>query len=552
MAEARRDAIAAASAVFRPASLGYGNGMSDLQQQLRTLLRQLWRKRWLIVPTAWVIAIAGWAIVMALPNRYESQARIYVDADTLLSPLLRGISVEGNVTQQVDIMQRTLLSRPNVEKLIRLADLDLSVNTSPQREALIAELTKGVQLRVQGRNLFTLAYQDKDAARAQRIVQSLLTIFVETNVGNNRADIDKARSFLDQQIGDYERQLRTAEARLATFKQSNIGVLGSTGTYNERLEAARLRLTELKAEMEDALSRREAMRRELAGIPQFVQVDAPGTMVSMTGERLSPALQSLQSRIDDAEKQLDALQQRYTEQHPDVVTMKRTLASLREQYAQKSAEEKRTPTGGGRPSKTSIPNTLYEQIKLKLVDLETTYDAIRRRYDNTTEELRRLEGLANQAPRIEAEFQNLNRDYGAIKKSYEELVSRRESAKITDAVETRGEKLQFRIVDPPTLPTTPSAPPRLILASAVLGIALAAGAGIAFVLSRFDDSFDSVAALKAAIALPVIGTVTSLLTAADRRRRLFDAGAFVASLAVLVMVYGCLAAYLTKRLPFVT
>ena len=68
-------------------------------------------------------------------------------------------------------------------------------------------------------------------------------------------------------------------------------------------------------------------------------------------------------------------------------------------------------------------------------------------------------------------------------------------------------------------------------------------------LSRFDDSFDSVSALKAAIALPVIGTVTCLLTAADRRRRLIDRGAFAASLAALVMVYGCLAAYLTKRLP---
>lgn len=525
--------------------------MSDLQQQLRTLLRQIWRKRWLIVPIAWVIAIAGWAVVMFLPNRYESQARIYVDADTLLAPLLRGISVEGNVTQQVDIMQRTLLSRPNVEKLIRLADLDLSVHTDQQREALIAELTKGVQLRVQGRNLFTVAFQDKDAARAQRIVQSLLTIFVETNVGNNRADIDKARSFLDQQIGDYEKQLRTAEARLANFKETNAGVLGSTGSYNERREAARLRLTELKAEMDDVTSRREAMRRALADVPQFVQVDAPGTTVSTTGERLSPALQSLQTRIDDAEKQLDTLHQRFTEQHPDVITAKKSLASLREQFAQKSAEEKRTASASGRSAKTSIPNTVYEQIKLKLVDLETAYDAVQRRYENTADELKRLEGLATQAPRIEAEFQNLNRDYGAIKKSYEELVSRRESAKITDAVETRGDKLQFRIIDPPTLPTTPSAPPRLILASAVLGIALAAGMGIAFALSRFDDSFDSVSALKAAIALPVIGTVTSLLTAADRRRRLIDAGAFIASLAVLVMVYGCLAAYLTKRLPFV-
>src|SRR5712692_589038 len=92
--------------------------MSEIYQQFLGYASSLWRKRWYIALIGWAICIPGWIAVMQLPDRYESQARIYIDTDSLLSPLLRGISVESNVGQQVDFMQRTLLSRPNIERLI--------------------------------------------------------------------------------------------------------------------------------------------------------------------------------------------------------------------------------------------------------------------------------------------------------------------------------------------------------------------------------------------------------------------------------------------------
>src|ERR1700732_2131079 len=114
--------------------------MKELYLALLTYGAAMWRKRWYIALIGWVVCIPGWIGIMMLPDRYESQARIYVDTDNLLSPLLRGLSVEGNVGQQVDYMQRTLLSRPNIEKLMRQTDLDLSLRTANDKETMGAGL----------------------------------------------------------------------------------------------------------------------------------------------------------------------------------------------------------------------------------------------------------------------------------------------------------------------------------------------------------------------------------------------------------------------------
>src|SRR6266702_8114818 len=133
--------------------------MSELYQQLLTYAYAMWRKRWYIALIGWVICVPGWIGVMSLPNRFESQARVYVDTDNLLSPLLRGISVEGNIGQQVDIMQRTLLSRPNVEKLMRMTDLDLGLKSPSDKDSFIADLARRVTIsQNQGRNLFTVTF----------------------------------------------------------------------------------------------------------------------------------------------------------------------------------------------------------------------------------------------------------------------------------------------------------------------------------------------------------------------------------------------------------
>src|SRR5260370_3485114 len=156
----------------------------------------------------------GVVTVMTQLDPIESQARIYVETESLLSQLLRGISVEGNIAQQVDYMQRTLLSRPNLEKLMRMTDLDLQITNQTEKETFLKDLAKRIAITgggAAGRNLFSVTFSDQAPEVAQRVVQSLLSIFVESNVGQSRTDIEKARQFLDVQIAEYEQQLRQTE-----------------------------------------------------------------------------------------------------------------------------------------------------------------------------------------------------------------------------------------------------------------------------------------------------------------------------------------------------
>ena len=137
--------------------------MEEITRQLVGYLRGMWRYRWWGLVGAWLVGAGAATMVMLMPDRYESSARIYVDTKSVLMPLMRGLAVQPAVEQQVAILSRTLISRPNVEKLIRMADLDLTIKTDGERQRLIERLMGTLEIRSTGRDsLYTLAYSDTD------------------------------------------------------------------------------------------------------------------------------------------------------------------------------------------------------------------------------------------------------------------------------------------------------------------------------------------------------------------------------------------------------
>jgi polysaccharide chain length determinant protein (PEP-CTERM system associated) len=172
--------------------------MDELIRQVVTHARGMWRRRWAGLGVAWLVAVVGAGVLFKMPDKYEASARVYVDTQSILKPLMSGLAVQPNVDQQVGILSRTLISRPNIEKLIRMADLDLQIESPKQREQLIDDLIKTVQIRSSGReNLYTIAYRDTNRNEAKRVVQSLLSIFVESSLGDQRKGSDAARRFIE-------------------------------------------------------------------------------------------------------------------------------------------------------------------------------------------------------------------------------------------------------------------------------------------------------------------------------------------------------------------
>src|SRR5665811_2363458 len=168
--------------------------MDELISQLFTAARGMWKHRWLGLLVAWVVTAIGLFVVLSVPDKYEASARIFVDTQSILKPLMSGLAVQPNVEQQIVMLSRTLISRPNVEKLIRMADLDLGTKSKAAQEALVDELMNTLKIQNSGRdNIYLLSYRDTSPDKAKKVIQSLVSIFVESSLGSTRRDSDTAR-----------------------------------------------------------------------------------------------------------------------------------------------------------------------------------------------------------------------------------------------------------------------------------------------------------------------------------------------------------------------
>lgn len=517
--------------------------MNDVFVQIFSYAAGIWRRRWYMLAVAWLVCGAGWTAVASLPDRYESSARIYVDMDTMLGPLMKGLAVEMNLFQQIDIMRRTLLSRPNLEKVILMTDLDLTVKTDEGKEKLIDEMGAKINIVQQGRNLFQISYEDTERELTKRVVQAVMQIFVEGNLGASRKDMETTRRFLEGQIRSYERQLVDAEARLAKFKRENMGLLPGEGNYYTHMQQMRGKLAETEAQIGEATMIRDELRAQLEDVPKFLEVAKEGNADLLAGS--SGPESDLQIRILEMQQVIDSLLMRYTEQHPDVQSAQRRLTVLQKQLEEEMAPA--APVGGAgeagdappaAPGKALVSNPVYEQIKLQLVQQEGVIAALKNRAEQARKDVEKWVGMAKLVPQVEAQLAQLNRDYEIIRKGYSEIRQRQESAKLASDLETKAQKVQFRIIDPPKLPVKPSGPNRPLLFGAVLFAGLGAGIAFAFLLSQVNTTFSSIQRLRATFTLPVLGRISAIVSQRERRQHLRELIGFSAVGVFLLLACG--------------
>lgn len=500
-----------------------------LPPQVRSQVHSAWRRRWLALGVAGTLCTAGWLAVSLLPDQYRAWGRIYVDTESTLGPLLKNIAVESDLRRQVDVMQRTLLSRTNLARVAQETKLDDGTLTLEDQERLYDRLARRVEVKAEAINLFLVGYENPDPVLAKDVVQALVQIFVDSNIGQNQADMGAARVFIENQIADYETKLKEAESRLAEFKASHVGIFGggsgAVGDFTLRVQNAHAEVARARRAHSDAVIRRDQIRGQLAQVPQFLDISG--------NQYRPPNIDPLGDRIIEAQRNLDDLLLRFTEQHPDVRMARQLLAALQ-------AERRGRGPGGGRHDQ--ISNAVYEQLKVRLVEAETELATSERHVREAEIEAERLSEMASIAPSIEAQFADLNRDYGVMKKQFEELLARRESARISQAVESTGDSVKFRIVEAPAVPALPSGPPRRLFLAVVLLLALGGGAGFAYMIGRSTDAIETPEALAVVAGRPVLGAVAVVETQEDRQRRASENRRFGLATAGLLLVFGVLMA----------
>ncbi|WP_027289917.1 XrtA system polysaccharide chain length determinant [Rhodovibrio salinarum] len=507
--------------------------MQDILDQIYQYLDAVWQRRWIAFGAAVGLSLVGWAAVATLPNTYEARTKIFVDTASVLNPLLRGVAVENDVDHQLAVMRETLLARPNLAEVVRQTDMDLTAETPAELEAVINSLGKRIRVDSTKTNIFTLAYTDTQQKRSYEVVQSLMTMFVQNNLGRNREDMDSAQAFLDRQIAEYENKLDTAEHTLAVFKQQNMTLLPGQSGLQDQLSSAQSELALRRSQLNDAIAREKLLTEELAGTPQ--------TLTQQVGGFGSGPPTGVEARIMALRGRLEELRSRYTDQHPDVQAAQRQMEGLQQEL---DAQARQVAGPGGEapltPGGIQTPNPTYSELRVRLVDTRATVETLRRQVTDAAAKVEQITSRLEQVPEVEAQLQKLKRDYDVMKHKYEELLTRRESAQISSDREQQGDRVQFRIIEPPQIPTIAAGPPRSLFMTAVLVVSVGVGVGLTILLGFFRTTYATSSHLRRDFDLPVIGVVTKLR---DRRyavRRLISNLGLCVALVGFLGLFGAL------------
>lgn len=507
--------------------------MDALLTQLLAIVRGMWRRRWIGLLVAWIVGIVGAVGLLRIPDRFEASARVYVDTKSVLKPLMRDLTVEPDIDQTIGLLARTLITRPNVELLMRKARLDSQIQSQFDRDQLVESLIREIKLTGSGRdNVFSFSYRDTSPERARLVVENLVSLFVDADLGAKVRDGEAARTFIDQQIKTYEARLAEAETRRKDFKLRNLEVNDTAGKdYFSRIGALTDELGKLTLELRAAEQSRDALKHELSGetaslLPAEVTAAAP---VAQTPE--------IDARLETQRKLLDELLRRYTDLHPDVVTTKKLIARLEEQKQQELDARRRAEQSKPVRASAAAVDPVFQRVKLALAEAEATIAALRVRVSDAQSRLGQLRASANRVPQVEAELAQLNRDYDVIRRNYEAMVGRREKASLSEDVDAT-RLANFRVIEPPRTAPQPVFPNRLVLAPMLLLAALGAGLVSSYLASQLFPTFDNARQLGSISRRPILGSVSMLMTDGMIRRSRFDAVALGLALAGLVLVYG--------------
>lgn len=477
--------------------------MQELLEQLLDYLKGIWLKRRYIMISTWLICPIGWYAISVMPDVYESEARVYVDTQSLLRPLLKGLTVETSPEVQIRLMVKTLKSRANLERISRMTDLDVQANNALEYEAIITRLKNELSISKGGReNIYTISIDDENAEMAKNIVQSALTVFIENTLGETRSDSDSAQKFLDDQIKEYENRLSSAEAKLTAFKQKYSEVLpGQSGGFYQQLNTAKESLKAIELNLLET-------KTKLASAKSQLSLHTDSNTDTETKIKTTNAIQTTyDGRIEELEASLDSLQLRYTDKHPDVKEVLRRLEHLNKQRSKEI--EKYLASSTSDETNYTSENPVTQEIQIQINLLQSEAASLEVRAKSFREKVADLESKIHTLPEIEAELTALNRGYHITKEKHEELLSRKETATLAQQADETTDKIQFKVLDAPRAATKPSGPKRYLLFAVVTVLGIGAGIGISFLMSQLSPIVTSPSQLSKATGIPILGTVSA-------------------------------------------
>jgi polysaccharide chain length determinant protein (PEP-CTERM system associated) len=509
--------------------------VDDIQKLISAIwddVRSSWRFRWIALAAGWLICLFGWIYVLKMPNVYQANARVYLNTQSALRPLLQGLAVSPDVESDLALVRQALLSRPQMEKVARQTELDLSAKTAEDKERLIAGLQKNIVIETDSRvrnsatdGLYRITFHHSNRVQALGVVQRVLDAFVDDTLGTKRTGQEDAQRFLQEQIDEYEKRLSEAENLLSEFKKKNVGSMpDDRGDYFARMQTELAGLESARMQMRTAEARREEINRQLSGEDPFIfgiEDTTPQPGSAQGGGDLAVRIQELEGRLSD-------LLLRYTEKHPEVIAVRNTLNDLRTQQAAEIEKVKRERKVSAGMSSQFKSNPAYQSMDLELKRASIQIAELRQDVQQREVRVAELRRRVDMVPEVEAQLARLNRDYEVTRAQYQQLVQRLETAKLSESADRTG-IVNFQIIEPPAVKFEPVSPKRTILLAGVLILGLGAAIALAYGANLLRPVFVSSQRLALSTGVAVLGAIGHSAFETDRVRTRKDYLLFAAA-----------------------
>ncbi|QDH71751.1 hypothetical protein FKV23_06355 [Lysobacter alkalisoli] len=487
-------------------------------------LEELKRRHLVLAVIFTSIALLALGAGLLLPKKYTSSTTILVEDTNIIRPLMEGRAVATAISNRASITRQVAFSRKVMNEILGTGGWMDDNPTPIQQERLIEEITKRTRIDNPRDNLIQISYTDSNPRRAFEVTRRFADLVIEESLGTKERESRDAYDFIDSQVKQYHGKLTDAESRLEAYRKSNPDARpGIEVDVNARIGELRRLVESARMDLHDLRSQETALQAQLSGENEITVVR------SRTGQMIA--------RLAELEEEQDRLLLSYTRQHPDVVRVQHQIDDLQEQLRNEDGLRRtRAPSSSDRLSNSAEYNPLYAELKSKLAQTRRQSAAMASRISTSQQLLEEELARSRRIAASESALAELTRDYEVNRDLYQDLLKRRENARVSMSLDSEQRGLNFRIQEPATFPLRSNGLRLMHVAGGGLGMAVATPLLLLLVLVKFDPRVRSAPQIERQGGLPVLGIVPHYRTAKHHHRRRIAAAALL--LLLVPVVYG--------------
>ncbi|HYW04936.1 MAG TPA: XrtA system polysaccharide chain length determinant [Gammaproteobacteria bacterium] len=487
---------------------------NSLEQRLRSLLTEAYQHRRLLAVLFVVISLSMSVVGVFWPKVYTSSVTILVDNHNIIKPLLQGQAVPTGAVDQSRVARELLYSRSALHRIMQATGLLASHPTPVQQQRIAERIKRHTRVFQIGDNLVKIQYQDDRPGRARQTVSEFAQLFIEASLKLKSQESDTAYEFIDNQVDEYHKKLVGAENRMRDFRDTHLDARpGTEGTIGDRITTLQDKIQKTELELKEAHIKEGSLKNQLSGEA------AVTASISREGQ--------YQELIAQLQGKLATLRLSYKDSYPDIVQLRYQIADLKEAVRQEQKRRELAQKAAEASGKTYVDKNiqmspLYERLRRELSDTRTSIATLRARRDETRKMLSDEVNRGKRVSSSEAVMAELTRDYHVNRDIYQDLLKRRENARISMNLDRDQQGMSLRVYEPAFLPLKPSGLRFIHFAAGGILLGLAVPFGLLLALQEVDPRIRSEEAVQRALGLPVVAVVPDLLIEGEVRRERGD------------------------------